>query len=138
MKKICLYENAACYSFLDHIVVVCLCKNQIQFQILVPAKGKIDVNVLQEVEQSIEREIQEYKEYKYDVGYKCQNGLLNTENDNSFIAKIEFPVSKHICDRCIVSKKHYVDNKICWVGEEYKIILFIIACVIVIIKTCKT
>lgn len=99
-------------------MVVCLCKNQIQVQILVPAKGKIDVNVLQEVEQSIEREIQEYKEYKYDVGYKCQNGLLNTENDNSFIAKIEFPVSKHICDRCIVSKKHYVDNKICWIPTE--------------------
>lgn len=135
-EKICLYENAACFSFLDYIVVVCLCKYQIQVQVLVPAKGKIDVNLLKEVEQSIERKIQEYKGYNYDIGYKCQNGMLNTENDNSFVAKIEFPVSKPICDRCIFSKKHYVDNKICWVGEKYKIILFIIACII-IIETCE-
>lgn len=134
-KKICLYENAACFSFLDHIVVICLCKYQIQVQVLVPAKGIIDMNLLKEVEQSIERKIQEYKEYIYNIGYKCQNGMLNTENDNSFIAKIEFPVSKHICDRCIVSKKHYVDNTICWVGKKDRIILFIIAG-IVIIETC--
>lgn len=135
-EKICLYENAACFKWLDHIVVVCLCKHQIQVQVLVPAKGKIDENILKEVEQSIENKIQEYKEYKYNIGYKCQNGRLNTENDNSFVAKTEFPVSKHICDRCIVSKKHYVDNKICWVGKKAKIILSIIACII-IIETCE-
>lgn len=133
-EKICLYENAACFKLLDHIVVVCLCKHQIQ--VLVPAKGKIDENILKEVEQSIENKIQEYKEYKYNIGYKCQNGMLNTKNDNSFVAKTEFPVSIHICDRCIVSKKHYVDNKICWVGKKAKIILSIIACII-FIETCE-
>lgn len=135
-EKICLHENAACFKLLDHIVVVCLCKYQIQVQVLVPAKGKIDENILKEVEQSIENKIQEYKEYKYTIGYKCQNGMLNTENDNSFVAKTEFPFSIHICDRCIVSKKHYVDNKICWVGKKAKIILSIIACII-IIETCE-
>lgn len=117
-EKICLYENAACFLFLDHIVVVCLCKYQIQVQVWVPAKEKIDVNVLKEVELSIERKILEYKRYKYDVGYKCQNGMLNSENDSSFIAKIEFPLSKTICDKCKVSKKHYVDNRICWIPKE--------------------
>lgn len=93
------------------------------------------MNVPKEVELSIERKILEYKRYKYDVGYKCQNGMLNTVNDNSYIAKIEFPVSKNICDKCLVSKQQYVDKRICWVGEEYKNIILIIAFVA---ETCET
>lgn len=114
--KLCLYENAACFSFQHLIVVICLCKFQIQVQVWVPTNENIDLNLLGEIQQSIEKIIGEYKGYSYTVGYKCQNGSLNTENDSSFIARKEFPVSKRICDKCKINKKHYVENKVCWVG----------------------
>lgn len=114
----CLYENVACFLFLNHIVIVCLCKYQIQVQVWVPANGKYDANLREKVQKSIEGKIQEYNGYTYKIGYKCQNGLLNVEEDNSFIAKEEFPDSK-LCDRCTIGKMHYVDNEICWVGEGY-------------------
>lgn len=43
--------------------------------------------------------------------------MLNVEEDNSFIAKEEFPDSK-LCDRCTIGKMHYVDNDICWIQTE--------------------
>lgn len=136
--NICLYENAACFLFNHHIVVVCLCKFQIQVQVWVPAKEIIGVELLKEVQQSIEGKIREYKGYAYEIGYKCQNGLLNNENDNSFIAIKKFPVSKfEMCDRCEVKKKHYVDNKICWVGERSEKDLFYYNWILLLVITAK-
>lgn len=114
--KICLYENSACFLFHQHIVVVCLCKYKIQVQVWVPARDRIDVNLLKEIQQTVEGKIQEYKGYTYKIGYKCKNGILNTEDDNSFIARAEFPISTHYCRKCKGDKTHFVDNKICWVG----------------------
>lgn len=113
----CLYENTACFEFRHHIVVVCLCKFQIQVRVSVPAKEKIDVNVLGNVQRFIEEKIREYKGYDYDIGYKCQNGVINDEDDNSFIAKENFPVSKLYCNMCKVKETHFIDNEICWVSE---------------------
>lgn len=62
--------------------------------------------------------------------------MFNIENDNLFVVKIEFFFLIYICNRCIVSKKYYVDNKICWVGKKVKIIFFIIVCII-IIEICE-
>lgn len=122
-QRFCLYENAACLSFKDHTVAVCLCKFQIQVQVWVKANKNIDSNTLGEVQQSIEAKMQELKEYgkyEYEIGYKCQNGKLNTENDNSFIALKMFPFSRLTCDKCIDEKQHDVDNQICWVGKGFK------------------
>lgn len=120
--KVCLYENAACFEFLHHIVVVCLCKFQIQVQVSVPEKETIDVNVLRNVQRIIDETIQEYKVYNhYKIGYKCQNGVLNNENDDSFFHKNDFPVSKLYCKKCTVKEMHFVDNKICWVSKGYKL-----------------
>lgn len=114
--KFCLYENVACFEFLHHIVVVCLCKFQIQVQVSVPAKERIDVNILGNVQRFIEEKVQEYKEFKYRIGYKCQHGVLNNEDDNSFIEKKMFPVLKLFCDGCLFSETHYINNEICWVS----------------------
>lgn len=114
--KMCLYENSACFLFDHHIVIVCLCKYKIQVQVRVPARDRVDVNLRREIQQTVEGKIQEYKGYTYKVGYKCQNGILNSEDDNSFIARAEFPVPTHICKSCKGSKAHFVDNTICWVG----------------------
>lgn len=113
----CIYKNVACFSFRDHIVVICLCKFQIQVQVWVPQKKYeyIDSKLLEEIQQSVEDKIREYKKYSYTVGYKCQNGVLNNENDNLFVAKEEFPVFNLICKRCKLKNKHNVDNSICWV-----------------------
>lgn len=113
--KICLYENSACFLFHCHIVVVCLYKYKIQVQVWVPARNRIGVNLLREIQQAVEGKIQEYKGYTYKIGYRCQNGILNTDDDNSFIAKAEFPVTTHNCQNCKGSKTHFVDNTICWV-----------------------
>lgn len=130
--KMCLYENAACFEFCHHIVVVCLCKFQIQVRVSVPAKDIIDVNLLGNVQQFIEEKIREYKGYDYETGYKCQKGVLIDEDDNSFIAKEKFPVSKRYCTMCKKRETHYFENEICWVSEEYKIVhlKIVLVCVI--------
>lgn len=114
--KLCLYENSACFLLRHHIVVVCLCKYKIQVQVWVPARDRIDVNFLREIQLTVDGKIQEYKGYTYEIGYKCQNVILNTEDDNSFIARAKFPISKRDCQNCKGDKTHFVDNTICWVG----------------------
>lgn len=119
----CLYENATCFEFCHHIVVVCLCKFQIQVRVSVQAKDIIDVNLLGNVQRFIKENLREYKGYDYETGYKCQNGVLNDKDDNSFIAKEKFPVSKLYCTMCKKKETHYFENEICWVSERYKIVL---------------
>ncbi|XP_062606508.1 uncharacterized protein LOC134268289 [Saccostrea cucullata] len=115
----CIYEDAACYLLNKHIVVLCICKFQIQVQVCVP-KGSFDpsATVLKEVQESIEKKIEEFKKYSYKVGYKCQNGSLFNEKDNSFIEQESFPLERFVCDKCSVDEKHYVDNNICWVKKR--------------------
>lgn len=115
-EKNCLYENVACFSYRHGIVVVCLCKFQIQVQVWIPEKdGIIGTVLLDKIQRSVEEKISEIKKNNYNIGYKCQNGMLNAEEDNSFIALKEFPVSNFTCQRCALGNKHYVDNNICWV-----------------------
>lgn len=113
--QMCLYENLACFLFNNHTVVVCLCKYKIQVQVLDPTSNSIDVNLLREIQQTVEEKIQEYKGYTYGIGYKCKNGIINTGDTNSFIAIAEFPVSTHVCQNCKGEKLHFVDNAIFWV-----------------------
>lgn len=112
----CLYENVACFSYDCCIVVICLCKFQIQVQVWIPEKDKsINALLLVNIQQSVEGKIRENKKLIYEIGYKCQNGMLNAEKDNSFIAQKEFPVSNYTCQKCALGNKHYVDNDLCWV-----------------------
>lgn len=114
-KKNCLYENVACFSYLHYIVVVCLCKFQIQLQVWNPEKnGHIDQELLGNIQRPVEEILSERK-YLYKIGYKCKNGKLNAEEDNSFIAQTKFPVSKLNCPNCALENKHLVDDQICWV-----------------------
>lgn len=111
----CLYENVACFSYLHFLVVVCLSKFQIQLQVWNPERnGHIDRELLGNIQRSVEEKLIGRK-YSYKIGYKCKNGMLNTEEDTSFIAQEKFPVSKLNCPNCALENKHHVDNQICWV-----------------------
>lgn len=94
--KICLYENSACFLFRRHIVVICLCKYQIHVQVWAPARENIDVNLRLEIQKTVAGKIREYKGFRYKIGYKNHNSVLNTKDDTN----AEFPV----------------DNTIYWVG----------------------
>lgn len=111
----CLYENVACFSYQHYIVVVCLCKFQIQLQVWnAERNGNIDKELLGNIQRSVE-ETFSGREYLYKIGYKCMNGKLNAEEDDSFIAQKRFPVSRLNCPNCTLGNKHFVDNEICWV-----------------------
>lgn len=110
-----MYENVACFSYQHYIVVVCLCKFQIQLQVWNPERnGLIDQELLSNIQQSVEETLSG-RDYLYKIGYKCKNGMFNAEEDDSFIAQTEFPVSKLNCPNCALGKKHLVKNEICWV-----------------------
>lgn len=114
-KQNCLYENVACFSYQHYIVVVCLCKFQIQLQVWNPERnGHIGQELLSNIQRSVEETLSG-KGYLYKIGYKCKHGMLNAEEDDSFIAQTEFLVSKLTCPNCTLGNKHVVDNKICWV-----------------------
>lgn len=111
----CLYHNAACFSFENHVVVLCICKFQILVQVW--ALPEIyDAKLLIKIKQSVEKLIQEYKMVSYEVGYKCQRDVLNAEKDLSFIPENIFPVSNFLCETCDVEKKHPVGNDTSWVS----------------------
>nr|XP_022302832.1 uncharacterized protein LOC111110570 [Crassostrea virginica] len=115
-KKKCIYENAACFSYRDIIVIACICKFQIQVQVFFPPdydNEKIG-SLLVEIQITMERNIRQFKRYTYEIGYKCQNGELLSEKDNSFIAIDDFPTDRKLCCKCVISKKHIVNDSICW------------------------
>lgn len=116
-EKKCIYEKLACFSYRATIVVICICKFQIQVQVFFPpdynAERMDPIKV--EIQTSVERQIRKFKRYTYEIGYKCQNGELFNEEDNCFIEFESFPTSEHLCSKCVLPKKHLVDNSICWV-----------------------
>lgn len=120
----CWYEIVACFSYRHCIVVVCLCKFQIQLQVWNPdINGHIEPKLLGDIQRSVEKKLETEKDF-CKIGYKCKNGTLNVEEDNSFIAQTHFPVSKLNCPNCALGNKHHVDNQICWVCMLF---LFIIS-----------
>lgn len=106
--EICIYNNAACFSLKEqHIVVLCICKFQIQVQVWwIP--GKKDLKLLEGIKESVETILKVHTKYSYEVGYKCKNGVLNAEADKSFIEESEFPVSNVLCRTCDIDMKHPV------------------------------
>lgn len=113
----CIYENAAYFSFEEHILVLCICNYQIQMQVWwCPAKK--DPKLLKKLKESLENILKEYTKYSYKVGYKCQNGVLNSKEDNSFIDESEVSRSDVFCKWCKTGT-HLVNNNICWVSQKY-------------------
>lgn len=113
-EKKSIFENVACLSLKNHIVVICICKFQIQVQVCLP-NNEILPEILHEVQTTIVQEITKFKKYKFEIGYKCQHGLFCHEEDDSFIPQEDFPIKKRLCQMCKLGKKHYVSNAICWV-----------------------
>ncbi|XP_065922668.1 uncharacterized protein [Magallana gigas] len=112
-NNICLYQNAACFSFQRHVVVLCNCNFEIRVQVW--ASPKIyDGRLLKKIKHSVEDIIPDDDLLSYEIGYKCRKDVLNVEEDVSFISESIFPVSNHLCETCDVDKKHVVDNDICW------------------------
>lgn len=121
--KKCIYENVVCLYFRNHTVVICVCKLQIQVQVCHKLK-EVDRTLLPEMQKVIEQIMRTYHQYRYQVGYKCQNGKLNDEADDSFVDQKNFPVSgEDYCQRCTLENVHSIDNNICWVGKYF--LLFI-------------
>lgn len=122
--KNCWYENVACFSYRHCIVVVCLCKFQIQLQVWNPEiNGLIEPELLGDIQLSVEKKLSKEKYLTYKIGYKCYKGTLNAEEDKSFIAQTQFPVPKFHCPSCVLENKHHVDNKICWVYMSFLLII---------------
>lgn len=122
-KKKCIYENVVCLYYRDHTVVICVCKLQIQVQVC-NQTTEVDRTLLPEIQKSMEQIMGTYHKYCYRVGYKCQNGKLNDEADNSFVDIKSFPVSgEDYCEMCTLGNVHSIDNNICWVGKYF--LLFI-------------
>lgn len=113
-----IFENVACFSFKNHIVVICICQFQIQVQVCLP-KDKISPEILHEVQATVVKEIRQLKKYKFKIGYKCERGVFCSEEDNSFIALDDFPIKKFLCNICKVAEKHFVSNDICWVIHNF-------------------
>lgn len=116
--NICLYQNAACFSFQKHVVVLRNCNFEIRVQVWA-SPSIYDGRLLKKIKHSVENIIQDDDILSYEIGYKCRKDVLNVEEDVSFISQSIFPVSNHLCEICDVDKKHVVDNDICWVGVEY-------------------
>lgn len=112
----CWYENVACFAYKNCIVVVCLCKFQIQLQVwILDENAYINPELLSDIQGSVEKTISERQD-SYAIGYKCKNGTINAEEDIFFIPQSVFPVTELSCPNCRLEKKHLVDNKICWVS----------------------
>lgn len=112
----CWYENVACFAYKNCIVVVCLCKFQIQLQVwILDENAYISPELLSDIQGSVEKTLSERQD-SYVIGYKCKNGTINAEEDIFFIPQSVFPVTKLSCPNCTLEKKHLVDNKICWVS----------------------
>lgn len=114
-NEICIYENVACFLFQNRIVVLCVCRSQIQVQICDLEKEDNVLTLQTEVQIEVSKIIQTFENYPSSVGYKCQYGVFNDENDTSFFRQQSFRASNILCNMC---KKplHNVDNKVCWVG----------------------
>lgn len=116
-NNICLYQNAACFSFQKHLVVLCNCNFEIRVQVWA-SPNIYDGRLLKKIKHSVKNIIHD-DDLSYKIGYKCRKDVLNVEEDVSFISQSTFPGSNHLCEICDVDNKHEVDNDICWVGVKY-------------------
>lgn len=113
--ELCLYENMAVFSFCGIVVLICVCKNQIQVQTY---REKSESNILslsKKIKKEVSRIIEGFEKFPSSVGYKCEKGLFNDENDLSFFPIESLSASPVQCNWCKVC--HVVNVNLCWVGK---------------------
>lgn len=115
-KQRCLYENAACFSFKSHIVVLWTCRYQISVQIWDTAREDICLTLFLELKKSLEGIIRKFKKYSYEVCHKYKYGLFNTDDEKIFTEQERFPLLTLLNKRLDVDNQHNVDNPTSLVG----------------------
>ncbi|XP_062599750.1 uncharacterized protein LOC134261328, partial [Saccostrea cucullata] len=110
----CLYQTAAVFDHNEHTVVVGICNDDIQLQVLRITPLTIDKYVSNEIGESIEKAIEKLTETFigtniFQRGFKCQN-IICDEKDLSFtlagdLSKIK---SEEIQCKCSLQEKHVI------------------------------
>nr|XP_022292748.1 probable serine/threonine-protein kinase roco6 [Crassostrea virginica] len=72
----CIYDDAACFSFRGHIVLLCISNFQIQVQVCRNPANDVDPNILSEIKLMLEKTMEEFRSHNFtfEIGYKCLNG----------------------------------------------------------------
>ncbi|XP_062593777.1 uncharacterized protein LOC134255284 [Saccostrea cucullata] len=111
----CLYQTAAVFDHNAHTVVVGICNDDIQLQVLRIKDLPIDIEVSNEIGDSIEKAVEKLTETFIDTkifhrGFKCQN-IICHEKDLSFNLASELSkitTNKMQC-KCQLQEKHKID-----------------------------
>ncbi|XP_062611607.1 uncharacterized protein LOC134273332 isoform X2 [Saccostrea cucullata] len=112
----CLYHTAAAFEHQHHTVVLGICDDDIQLQVMRIAPLQIECEVCQKIGNDIELGLSELtktfaKKKNVQRGYKCKNIICN-EKDLSFIPESElFEIESETvqCMRCPIDKKHEIN-----------------------------
>ena len=120
----CIYDDAACFSFKGHIVLLCIYNFQIQVQVCRNAANEIDTNRLSEIKSELENTMEEFRSrnYTFEIGYKCLNGKFHKEGLN-FYSEKELMVEGKVCKFC--SDFHELGKEIYWVSLIFILLLLI-------------
>ncbi|XP_062573490.1 uncharacterized protein LOC134235370, partial [Saccostrea cucullata] len=112
----CLYQTAAVFDHNEHTVVVGICNDDIQLQVLRITPLILDKDVSNEIGESIEKAIEKLTETFigtkiFHKGFKCQN-IICDEKDLSFtlagdLSKIKG--DKEIQCKCRLQEKHVIN-----------------------------
>ncbi|XP_062616164.1 uncharacterized protein LOC134277888 [Saccostrea cucullata] len=114
-KSPCLYQTAAVFDHNEHTVVVGICNDDIQLQVLRIKPLTVDKEVSNEIGVSIDKAIKKLTETFIDTktfyrGYKCLNIICN-DKDVSFILASELSriKARETQCKCQLQEKHVIN-----------------------------
>ncbi|XP_062566545.1 uncharacterized protein LOC134228869 [Saccostrea cucullata] len=113
--SLCLYQTAAVFDHNEHTVVVGICNDEIQLQVLRISRLAVDKDVSNDIGDSIEQALEKLTETflgekKFYRGFKCQNSICN-EKDLSFTLASELSKIKaeETQCKCQIQEKHVIN-----------------------------
>ncbi|XP_062613113.1 probable serine/threonine-protein kinase pats1, partial [Saccostrea cucullata] len=113
--SLCLYQTAAVFDHNEHTVVVGICNDDIQLQVLRIKPLTVEKGVSNEIGNSIDKGIEKLTETFIGTniflrGFKCQNIICN-EKDLSFTVSSELSKikAKEIQCKCQLQQKHVIN-----------------------------